>query len=84
MGKRKYDMKVRGINDLSPPFVHPDFLQDCLGRCQQDRFTGGFLSTYCYLSADIPESVSFLLCKFQFPIAQLYNLLCTAIYTFHF
>ena len=30
MGKREHHMKLRGINDLGPTFIHPDFLQDCL------------------------------------------------------
>ncbi len=30
MGERKHDMKVRGINDLSSSFIHPEFFQDCL------------------------------------------------------
>ena len=30
VGKRKHNMEVRGINDLGPSFIHPDFLQDCL------------------------------------------------------
>ena len=30
MRKRKYHMKVRGVNDFRPAFVHPDFFQDSL------------------------------------------------------
>ena len=30
MGKCKYHMKVRGINDLGFSFIHPDLFQDCL------------------------------------------------------
>ena len=30
MGKCKYHMKVRGINNLCPSFIHPDFFQDSL------------------------------------------------------
>ena len=30
MGKRKDDMKVRGINDLGLSLIHPDFFQDSL------------------------------------------------------
>lgn len=30
MGKRKYHMKVRGVNDFSPSFIHLDFVQNSL------------------------------------------------------
>ena len=63
MGKGKYYMKVRGINDLGPSFIHPDFLKNSLA-VGTVAVTAGIVMNLHVSTVTAPAYITAEFCRF--------------------